>query len=88
MEIIFTPDVGVLGFQPTTEVTFAVDKKGSASFELINEIEPDEEMEEGSDALASYEMALKDKYTLFEDDKTIELEMPGLNIGSFIKKLE
>lgn len=84
--IVFDPEEGELGYQLTTEVTFTVNE-GSASFELNNLIEPDEELDEESEEFSKYKNALDNKKTMFEDDKILELDMSSLNMEEFLTKL-
>ena len=85
--ITFGPEEGELGYQLTTEVTFTVNE-GSASFELNNFIEPDEELDEESEEFTKYKNALDNKQSMFEDDKNLKLDMSSLNMEEFLTKLD
>ena len=93
-EITFSPDPDEIGYSQTTEIYFAVNDSGKATFSLYNGIIPDEEtvegvpITEGSEEYAPYLEAVKQGLIMFTSDKNLELDLSSISMEEFVNKLE
>jgi hypothetical protein len=78
IEILFTEDEAPFGCQPNAEFSFDVNANGEALFHLKNIIEIEDD---GDDDCQQ----MKDEgYVLFENDKSLEINLSDLNMEQFL----
>ena len=85
VEISFYPEDGEEGYSESTEVSFVVDQDGNASFELKNEIEPDDDLDEDSEEYQNFKKAEEMARGMFEDDKSISFQIGGMDLEKFLE---
>ena len=78
----------------TTEIYFAVNDSGKATFSLYNGIIPDEMTAEGelitedSEEYAPYREAVEQGLIMFAADKNLEMDLSSISMEEFVNKLE
>ena len=93
-EITFSPDPDAIGYSQTTEIYFAVNDSGKATFSLYNGIIPDEMTGEGelitedSEEYAPYREAVEQGLIMFTSDKNLEMDLSSISMEEFVNKLE
>lgn len=89
IEISFYPeDEEEEGYTESTEVKFVVDAQGNASFDLKNEIELDDDIDEDSEEYANFERAKEMARGMFEDDKSVKFSISDMNLENFLETID
>lgn len=86
LEISFYPEEYAEGYTESTEVEFVVDSDGNASFDLTNEVEPDEDLDEDSEEYKNFQIAQGRR--MFEGDKSLKFSITDMTLESFLETID